>query len=129
MNWIFSHGTQDELISMLTSPLDNLFMSAEVIDHTLEGTTLLWTLVRVTAKQPNSNGLAVGASGTYIRCYLLQSANDGWGYIPMNESDGLPYYSCPMHYLEAAPTLSEAWRSGVHVYHHQAQVEEPPPSA
>src|SRR5690606_29806336 len=65
MGWTFVRLTRDQLIRELTATEDTERSRNEVIDHTLVG-NVLWTVVRVTAKQAGVLGLAPGESATLI---------------------------------------------------------------
>ena len=86
------------------------------IDHTLDG-DVLWTVVRVTARQAGVMGLAAGESVCYIGCHLLESSGGDWGYKSLDESVHPYYYSCPLRYLDMAPVQSSEWRERVHRFH------------
>jgi hypothetical protein len=54
----------------------------------------------------------------FIGCYLLQRAGrNEWGYKPMDESMHPYYYSCPLAFLNDAPSACEEWRLKVRAYH------------
>ncbi len=91
-------------------------LGCEVIDHTLDG-DVLWTVVRVTARQAGVMGLAAGESVCYIGCHLLESSGGDWGYKSLDESVHPYYYSCPLRYLDMAPVQSSEWRERVHRFH------------
>jgi hypothetical protein len=112
MGWIFIRTTRDQLIRELTESQQNERRCSEVIDHTLDG-NVLWAVVRVTAKQPDVMGLAVGESVCHIVCYLLERSGNEWGYKPLEESMHPFYYSCPLRYLDMAPVRSAEWREQV----------------
>ena len=78
---------------------------------------VLWTVVRVTAKQAGVMGLAAGESVCYIGCHLLESSGGDWGYKSLDESVHPYYYSCPLRYLDMAPVQSSEWRERVHRFH------------
>lgn len=116
MGWYFSRQTRDQLIGELITPQENEQARSEVIAHALRG-NVLWSVVRVTAKQAGMLGLKEGESTTFIRCDLLKGSHGEWGYKPLDESMHPYYYSCPLSYLELTPARSEAWREGVRTYH------------
>ena len=122
MGWYFSRQTRDQLIRELIEPLESERARSEVIVHTVRG-NVLWSVVRVTAKQAGVLNLAAGESTTYIRCNLLQRSGDEWGYKPMDESMHPYYYSCPLRYLDMAPMRSAKWREGVRAYHAQRRMQ------
>ncbi|MGB3749205.1 MAG: hypothetical protein WA961_13460 [Rhodanobacter sp.] len=118
MGWYFSRQTRDQLIRELIRPQESECARSEVIAHTLRG-NVLWSVVRVTAKQAGVLDLAEGESTTFIRCDLLQGSGGEWGHKPLDESMHPYYYSCPLRYLDMAPVRSSEWREGVRVYHEQ----------
>jgi hypothetical protein len=61
MGWTFVRQTRDQLIRELLAPQASERACCEVIDHTLDG-DVLWTVVRVTARQAGVMGLAAGES-------------------------------------------------------------------
>src|SRR3546814_3056649 len=65
MGWTFVRQTRDQLIRELVAPQASERACCEVIDHTLDG-DVLWTVVRVTARQAGVMGLAAGESVCYI---------------------------------------------------------------
>ncbi len=67
-----------------------------------------------------------GESLNFIRCDLLESSSEGWGYKALEESSHPYYYDCPLHYLDLAPEQSADWRSGVRQFHaDQAEISTP----
>lgn len=78
MGWTFVRQTRDQLIRELLAPQASERACCEVIDHTLDG-DVLWTVVRVTARQAGVMGLAAGESVCYIGCHLLESSGGDWG--------------------------------------------------
>ena len=116
MGWYFSRQTRDQLIRELIRPQESERARSEVIAHTLRG-NLLWSVVRVTAKQAGVLDLAEGESATFIRCDLLQGSGGEWGHKPLDESMHPYYYSCPLRYLDMAPVRSSEWREGVRAHH------------
>ena len=118
MGWTFVRLTRDQLIRELTATEETERSRSEVIDHTLVG-NVLWTVVRVTAKQAGVLGLAPGESATLIGCHLLESEGREWGYKFLVEAEHPYYYSCPLRYLDMAPVRSSEWREGVRDYHQQ----------
>lgn len=122
MGWYFSRQTRDQLIRELIDPQESERARSEVIAHAVRG-NVLWSVVRVTAKQAGVLNLAAGESTTYIRCDLLQRSGDEWGYKPMDESMHPYYYSCPLRYLDMAPMRSAEWREGVRAYHAQRRMQ------
>src|SRR5690606_13477279 len=93
--------------------------------HTLRG-NVLWSVVRVTAKQAGVLDLAEGESATFIRCDLLQGSDGEWGHKPLDESMHPYYYSCPLRYLDMAPVQSAEWREGVRIHHEQRRTRRTP---
>ena len=116
MGWYFSRQTRAQLIQELIRPQDSDRAHSEVIAHTLRG-NVLWSVVRVTAKQAGGRDLAEGESTTFIRCDLLQGSGGEWGHKPLEESMHPYYYTCPLRYLDMAPVRSAEWRDGVRSYH------------
>lgn len=116
MGWTFVRQTRDQLIRELLAPQASERACCEVIDHTLDG-DVLWTVVRVTARQAGVMGLAAGESVCYIGCHLLESSGGDWGYKSLDESVHPYYYSCPLRYLDMAPVQSPEWRERVHRFH------------
>lgn len=117
MGWLFTSLTRFELIQRLIQPGDYAHASTRVVAHTLRG-NVLWSVVEITAKVEGvQKNLAPGKSIKYIRCELLQSSGDGWGYKGMDESMSPYYYTCPLRYLEMAQELSPDWRKLVRTYH------------
>jgi len=116
MGWYFSRQTRAQLIQELIRPQDSDRAHSEVIAHTLRG-NVLWSVVRVTAKQAGVLDLAEGESTTFIRCDLLQGSGGEWGHKPLEESMHPYYYTCPLRYLDMAPVRSAEWRDGVRSYH------------
>lgn len=116
MGWLFSHRSRSELIHHLVQPQDCQAAHVETLTYTLRG-NVLWALVKITAKEPNRLNLVPGESRTYIGCTLLQRYRNEWGYKSMDESVHPYYYSCPLSYLERAPTQSPEWRERVRAYH------------
>jgi hypothetical protein len=110
--------TRDQLIRELTATEDTERSRIEVIDHSLVG-NVLWTVVRVTAKQAGVLGLAPGESATLIGCHLLESEGREWGYKSLDEAEHPYYYSCPLRYLDMAPQRCATWRARVHAFHQQ----------
>jgi len=116
MGWYFSRQTRDQLIRELIEPQEAENARSEVIAHTLRG-NVLWSVVRITAKQAGVMKLAAGDSINVIRCDLLQGSGGEWGYKPLDESMHPYYYSCPLRYLDMAPVQSPEWREGVLAHH------------
>lgn len=118
MGWYFSRQTRAQLIQELIRPQDSDRAHSEVIAHTLRG-NVLWSVVRVTAKQAGVLDLAEGESTTFIRCDLLQGSGGEWGHKPLEESMHPYYYTCPLRYLDMAPQRCATWRARVHAFHQQ----------
>jgi hypothetical protein len=125
MGWYFSRQSRDQLIRELIEPQESERARSVVLAHTLRS-NVLWSLVRVTAKQAGALDLAVGESTTFIRCDLLQGSGGEWGYKPMDESMHPYYYSCPLRYLDRAPVRCAEWREGVRAYHAQRRAQRKP---
>lgn len=124
MGWYFSRQTRDQLIRELTAPQESERIRSEVITHTLRG-NVLWSVVRVTAKQAGAFDLKEAESTTFIRCDLIEGSGGEWGHKPLDESMHPYYYSCPLGYLEMAPVQSQAWREGVRAYHKHRHATPP----
>lgn len=105
MGWYFSRQTRDQLIRELIEPQESESARSEVIAHALRG-NVLWSVVRITAKQSGFMKLAAGDSINVIRCDLLQGSGGEWGHKPLDESMHPYYYSCPLRYLDMAPVQS-----------------------
>lgn len=116
MGCTYSHWSRSELIDELIQPEESEVVRCETLTHTLHG-NVLWSVVRVTAKQPGVIGLDTGQSTHFIACHLLQRSGAQWGYVPMDEAMHPFYYSCPLPYLDMAPEQSSEWREGVRAYH------------
>lgn len=118
MGWTFVRMTRDQLIRELTATEDTERSRNEVIDHTLVS-NVLWSVVRITAKQAGVLGLAPGESATLIGCHLLESEGREWGYKSLTEAEHPYYYSCPLSYLDMASQRCATWRARVHAFHQQ----------
>ena len=118
MGWYYSRQTRAQLIQELIQPQEGEPAHYQVIAHTLHG-NVLWSVVRITAKEAGAFGLDVGESTTFIRCDLLQGSGNDWGYKPLEETMHPYYYSCPLHYLDMAPEQCRDWRDGVRAHHAQ----------
>lgn len=116
MGWLFTSKSRDQLLRSLIADQETERMKAEVLDHQLAG-EVLWSLVRVTAKEDGVLDLRTGESIAYIRCDLLQGSMDGWGYKSMDETVHPYYFSCPLRFLDAAPVQSAEWRKSVRAFH------------
>jgi hypothetical protein len=116
MGWYFRRCSRDDLITELTTPSETARVRTDVIAHTVID-NVLWSVVRLTARQPGFINLAVGQSCSYIRCDLLDRHGDEWGYKPLKESMHPYYYTCPLAYLELAPVQCPEWRERVRAYH------------
>lgn len=83
-----------------------------LLESSIVGNTL-WTVENVV----RANGTAVKVIG----CYKLMGHRDGWGYKPMDETQGPIYYDCPLRFLKLADApqndYSKAWRAKVEAYH------------
>jgi len=49
--------------------------------------------------------------------FLIWDFGFGWAYRPMEEDAGIPYYACPLRFLELAPAIDEGWRAQVQAHH------------
>lgn len=116
MGWLFTHQTQSQLITTLIQPRSSENASFEVREHHLSG-DVLWSLVRLTPQKEWRYQINAGESLVFIRCDLLRSTPDGWGYKALEEGMHPYYYSCPLHYLDLAPEQSADWREGVRKFH------------
>lgn len=110
MGWIFSPRSRSELIRYLAQPQNCQAAYVETLAY-------MWSVVKLTAKEPNMINLAAGETFTYIGCTLLQRYRNEWGYKSMDEAVHLYYYICPLSYLERAPIKSPEWRERVRAYH------------
>ncbi|MFC6282562.1 MULTISPECIES: hypothetical protein [Polaromonas] len=125
MGWLFTNKTRDQLIAMLTRECNNEFVKSKVLEHQLVG-NVLWSLVCLTAIHEGCLQLKSGESINFIRCDLLESSPEGWGYKALEESVHPYYYDCPLHYLDLAPEQSADWRVNVRQFHAQdAQKSKP----
>lgn len=118
MGWYFTKGTRDELIRELIEPQNSERISAEMPRYALHG-NVLWSVVRVTAKEAGCGNLAPGEFCSYIRCDLLHRSGHQWGYHPLGESMHPYYHTCPPLYLEMAQVKCADWRKCA-CAHHQA---------
>lgn len=116
MGWLFTRQTQSQLIATLVQPRANDNASFEVLEHHL-ACNVLWSLVRLTPQKGWRYQLDAGESLVFIRCDLLRSSPEGWGYKALEESMHPYYYSCPLRYLDLAPEQSADWRAGVRQFH------------
>lgn len=115
MGYFFTDGaTRKDIIAELTKPEsrkqpDGTFtVSRKTLRHCTAG-NVLWTVESVKREDMQE-------PRTFIGCYILMPHKDGWGYKPMDESVGPHYYSCPLKYLELAPTRNLVWRLCVRMY-------------
>ena len=125
MGWYFSRQTRAQLIQELIQPQEGERAHYHVIAHALRG-NVMWSVVRITAKETGIFGLNVGESTVFIRCDLLQGAGDDWGYKPLEEAMHPYYYSCPLCYLDLAPEQCREWRDGVRNYHARRRARRNP---
>lgn len=116
MGWYFSNGTRENLIRELIEPRNDERVRAEVLAYSLRG-NVLWSVIRVTAKETRCGELAPGETSSYIRCDLLQRSGQNWSYKPLEESMHPYYYTCPLRYLKMAPVKCAEWRKRVRAYH------------
>ena len=116
MGWTFIRTSRDQLIGWLIAPQETDRARSEIIDHTLVG-DVLWSVVRVTAKQAGVMNLAAGESYCFIDCHLLEPSGNAWGYKSLEESMHPYHYSCPLRYLDMAPMQCATWRARVHSFH------------
>lgn len=124
MGWTFIRTSRDKLIGNLIAPRETDRACSEVIDHTLVGDTfgnVLWSVVRITAKQAGVMNLAAGESCCFIDCHLLEPSGSEWGYKSLDESMHPYHYSCPLRYLDMAPQQCVIWRARVHAFHEHAR--------
>lgn len=80
----------------------------ENLDHTLAWElrgSVLWTVLDDIADVP----VIVG--------FLLRYFDFSWAYRPMEEDAHPFYYTCPLQFLELAPTVCERWRAKVRKYY------------
>lgn len=119
MGWLFTHLNQAQLVASLVQPRSSASTSVEVLEHHLAD-RVLWSFTKVTSKEDGWNQLKAGESLVFIRCDLLESSGDGWGYKPLEESMHPYYFSCPLHFLELAPEQCPEWRAAVRQFHDNA---------
>ena len=113
MGWLYPQGaSRRDIIEDLISTDDNDQRRLETIAHCTRG-NVLWSVVEITRKQDG------GRKERFISCCLLGcERGSGWGYKCMDESMGPFYYSCPLSYLDLAPTVANhKWRQAVKAYH------------
>lgn len=121
MGWLFTGQTREQLIRDLnrTEENDRRVMSF-IQNHYDERESVLWHVIRVTAKKPiyfRGEKLRTGECGFLITCDLLEQGEKGWGYKCLTELDEPCFYSCPLEYLKKVPVASDAWRKKVREYH------------
>ena len=116
MGWTYVRTSRDQLIRELTATEDTDRGRREVIDHALID-NVLWSVVRITAKQPGLSGLAAGESVCIICCDLLEASGNEWGYKSLVEVEHPYYYSCPLRFLAMAPEQCATWRALVRSCH------------
>ena len=75
MGWYFSRQTRAQLIQELIQPQEGERAHYHVIAHALRG-NVMWSVVRITAKESGIFGLDAGESTAFIRCDLLHSEDD-----------------------------------------------------
>ncbi len=119
MGWLFTDLDQASLIRELTLPTDNERCSSETVHYTYRD-SVLWSLVKLTAKEGAFAGMNAGDSTYYIRCDLFERGRNGWGYKALDESMHPYYYGCPLEYLDKAPEVSPEWRQKVREHHRRA---------
>ncbi len=116
MGWLFTRKTRDQLIAMLTEESSNELVQSKVLEHQLVG-NVLWSLVCLTALKDGCLQLKAGESINFIRCDLLESSPEGWGYKCLEEASHPYHYDCPIHFLDLAPEQSADWRANVRQFH------------
>ena len=124
MGWIFSRQTRDQLIHELIRTHDGAHARIDVLAHTVVD-NVLWSVVRITAKQAAIDHLATGDTTCFIRCDLLEGSGGEWGHKPLEELQHY-YYSCPLNYLDMAPVECPQWRERVRAYHQQHPEQRQP---
>lgn len=134
MGWLYTRQTKEQLISALLRPRSDDNLTEEVLEHHLAAGDVLWSLVRVTARDTANpealHNLQPGESRVYIRCDLLEVSGEGWGFKALDETVSPFYWSCPLHYLDLAPEQSPDWRAGVRKFHaKRARLETSRPNA
>lgn len=119
MGWLFTNQSKSLLIEALTSDYDSVQIRSQMLAHYLAIDDVLWSVVKLTAKQHGLPSLCLdaGQSANYIRCDLLEGSTSGWGYKTIEEAMGPYYYSCPLAFLDMAAVQSQAWRNKVREYH------------
>lgn len=88
MGWTFVRIPRDQLIRELIAPQDSERVRIDVIDHTLAG-DVLWTVIRITAKQQGMRNLSAGETACFIGCDLLESSDGQWGYKSLSKPSTL----------------------------------------
>ena len=121
MGWLFRHQSRRELIREQVATSETESIRTETLTYTLRG-NILWSVIRMTARQENALNIPTGESITFIGCMLLQGHHGEWGYKEMDESMHPYYYSCPKKYLSMAPVRCQAWRDKVIAHHAQRRL-------
>lgn len=110
MGWLFTaHQSKADLVRERTAPWQTEEVRGTTLAHCLRGQRL-WKVVEIERK-------ASGARERYIALDLLAYQGGAWGYKDLCEAEHPYYYSCPLGYLDLAPTECAAWREGVRAYH------------
>lgn len=120
MGWTFSTWTREGMIRELVASQESESYRREVVEYTLVD-DVLWSVIRITAKQHGFLGLDAGEAACFIGCDPLRSEDGEWGYTPLAEVDHPYYYSCPLHYLDMAPVQCAEWRKRVRAHHADAE--------
>ena len=116
MGWISIRTTREKLVYGLLATEKGERAMFETVAHVDHG-DILWVVKRVIARQDGTFGLKAGGSHTFILCYLIEQDLKEWGYKPIDESMGLNYYDCPLHFLDMAPVQCSVWREKVRAWH------------
>jgi hypothetical protein len=113
MGWYYPHHchTKRDLIQELTRDWTSLRSSGQCLASCIRGDTL-WSVWEIYYAY-------TGHFESYIRCDLMGKMPDGgpWGYKDMDEAIHPVRYSCPLKYLDMAPSVRPDWRDKVRVYH------------
>lgn len=112
MGYDFTQGAskKDVVTEQIQSSENTRTLAHKVVRE--DGTNVLWAVKETTQES--------GGSMRWIYCGLMYNKKGfGWGYKGMDEICGPFYYSCPMKFLDLAPTQSILWRGHVRVYAEQ----------
>lgn len=117
MGWLFTEG--QSLREVIHARLHRRWCegySGSCLAHAMRG-NVLWSVWKLATPD--------AASERFIACDVLACKRDyGSGYKYTEESVGPCYYSCPLAYLDLAPTANEGWRSRVREYHERRKTKK-----